>query len=419
MDCFFWIAFFLLTFSKYCFLGGVYPWQLDDYISFGTYSLFSPKTLYFDQIHGYADRPLANFLDVFFWCRFDDRMFLLLCLMTLLQLVSVYLLARTCRELGWEITPWLAACCLLLPMGMEATLWLSAATRILTAQFLLALSLRCRKNTWFALWLGLSFLCYEPMTALGFCFSLLVCWKRKRGILLPPLLLFLLGIYYILLSSHGLNAQRTGLLQHPLSHTLLVVREMGVCWGRGLWSVPLHSLPRGWELLCTRPGGWLLGIACLLLIVLLCRSLPPTRSPKWVGAGLFFAPYLPFFLLEQIRLPFRTAYPAFLGLAFLLSRIPLPRRLYQVGFALFLGVSLLTCWGEADAYLTGFYQDTQIIRQVAQGEDATVFPPKKIAQHADHILSVTSAEWVWTGALRAYFRDPSISPASGNFPSLP
>ncbi|MCL2739985.1 MAG: hypothetical protein FWE47_02160, partial [Oscillospiraceae bacterium] len=112
---------------------------LDDWVQYGTFSLEpNPIRDKFIATGYWTYRPLSWLLDIFLWCRIS---FLLPLIITLMHAGSCILFLRAGEKIGFKLGIPFILIYMFIPMNSEATMWMSASTRIIVPLFFLSLSL--------------------------------------------------------------------------------------------------------------------------------------------------------------------------------------------------------------------------------------------------------------------------------------
>lgn len=132
---------YLLLMVRNCACGPTYYPQLDDYIQYHNYaSAASFQAL--QQSTGLLDtRPLAGLADYFVWSPMFDHMILGLALISLLYVLTVMLFWKILQRY-FHVSILFPVLVTLLPLGMEGTYWMSAATRVVVGMFFGVLATR-------------------------------------------------------------------------------------------------------------------------------------------------------------------------------------------------------------------------------------------------------------------------------------
>lgn len=407
-----WALCAALTLLPAVVLGGIYAPVLDDYIMYRGYYLYDTSYL-LNTVRVWTVRPVANLLDVFVWSRFYDHLFVLFLIFAFFRITAVYLLCRFFEKQGWEGAKMpLCLCLLWCPVGIEATGWLAAATRIVTGLLFMSLSLHFLTRNrwgWFSFFLLLSFGCYEQIALAGFCLAGYDLWFRNRKMLWISLSAgVVMGSYYLICNQWN-TTPRMG-FQIDWS----VFSRIGEGWYLGLCRLVPESFRRGLSLLEQNP--WLAAALVLLsaALVLVWKPEKSTRPFSWaVGAILFTVCYLPFAVLEENSLSFRALYLSMIGIALLFQG---GRGLWRkLVWGLLIIAFCVGSAGELKDYQTAGLTDARILNELAQNpERDQIMVEPHLYYHApsvlygQHILSVTHSDWSLTGGLRAVTKDTSL-----------
>ncbi|WP_027416549.1 glucosyltransferase domain-containing protein [Aneurinibacillus terranovensis] len=462
----FWIVFAVAIGLKYGYANFHYYPVLDDWLQYGAYQLYENPIQIFLH-YSYHTRPLASLFDVTLWGKFWPDLTIPFVIITILHIASCYLLYRTFSKVNRSIGIPAAIILGLMPLGNEATYWLSASSRLVVGMFfmllslyLLAASLEKRKK---ALYLGgfwffqlVSFAFYEQIIAMGFVCSLLIMlWKRKQirwqAYMIPILNLLVIGGYYVLFKAGGNAAER--------GHTV----KGNEFWGHigyvfhqfydiSVWTHSFYyrnSLPKGLMLLLGSKS--YVYLVAIVVVSFVCgwfawhtsRKTAGMQKPLWkIIAGILLAvlPLAPFFLITDTGLALRNVFPSMIGLALLfdgifdwLGQTAVTRLLYGIitgtlTFAFIVpGVTDIVEYkkvSEADRYVA-----EQIVAVGKQehklngnipaylfGAESYLVPES--APFLNHIKNVTDSEWALTGAVRAAGRNRNfqmITPVSAQY----
>ena len=375
----------ILSILPLVFLRGQYFPVLDDFIMYRGYPLYSASYL-LGTVRIWTSRPIANLLDLFVWSRFSDCLFFLLFLIWGLKIISVVLLSEFFKNQNWPRLP-LMVLLLFCPVGIEATGWLSASTRIAIGLFFLSVALyfcMMRKLWLYSLFLFLSFGCYEQFWALGI---LLSCKElEKKYCWISIFLAGTMGLYTLVCGAfsttprlgEGINTQM--LFQVSELWKTILFYLFPVSFLRGLKSVETF----GFMALC-----------CLFIaLTMVTKKEIESKSGKKWGWALFVSSYLPFLFTEQ-GLSFRMAYLSFIGLSLIVP----PKKYLWIGIALFFCIGSV---GEMLDYQKAGIADQQILEEIVSGKQYESFTyHDSSVSYGQHILSITHSDWSLTAGLRA------------------
>lgn len=383
---------FILAMIPLAFLKGQYVPILDDYIMYQGYPLY-PVSYLLMTVRIWTSRPIANLLDLFLWSRFSDSLFLLSIVFLILKVLSVVFLTEFFKKQNWPRIP-LVVLLLFCPVGVEATGWLSASSRIAVGLFFLSVALLfCMKRqlSLYSLFLFLSFGCYEQFWILG---VLLSCKELERKYhWISFALAGFMGLYTLVCGAWSTTPRLgDGINVRIFSHILelwenILFRLIPVSFIRGLKNLNFFSVMA----LC--------GLFIAFAIVIKQEN-KSKNGQKW-GWILFFSCYLPFLFTDQ-GLSFRMAYLSFIGLSLVLP----PKKYLWICLAFFFCIGSV---GEMLDYQRAGIADQHILEEIADGKqgDAFLYHDSSVS-FGQHILSVTHSDWSLTAGLRALVKNITL-----------
>lgn len=455
----FWVCMTALCMLKYLIYGFEYYPILDDYIQYWAYP--NAQDIWNDivlTIGLYNARPLSSLADPYVWGRFWAHMGAALFIITLLHVAGAYLIGKSLERSGFVCGPLFYIILLLLPLGFEATYWISASSRIVVGMFFVGLSLwcytrylDCQKKRW--LWLfwvfGLvSFGFYEQVIILGFLLTVLVLWRTfkecpdKKAVLVPFINLIFAAAYYAVFSGRGAFGGRSALIaQDSLKdHFGFITYEIYLAWKHGLVTLNVNGFWRGLEIL--KQNIWY-----LLAVILVCgvaaacigRREKPDWKALWIAPVLFVAPYALFFALKGSIVSFRNTYTSFVGLGLVCAFLfdVLVRNIHVRRLVLFLVVFLFMAVNisEFSDYRKVSLTDRAILEKVTAALDGDVLAGRREAvlvgakwhyteqnaYHREHIYSITQSDWALTGGahcIAGTMKIKKITPTENLTPEL-
>lgn len=447
-----------------------YP-VIDDWIQYGVYPLYD--NIFKDvilRIPTYTTRPLASLSDPYIWGRFWGNMGISFFVITVLHFMSGYLLYKVFNRSGLSVGTTFLVIFLLLPLGSEATYWISASSRLVVGTFFMTLALYFlslylhgaftsgsefrnlnifNKNKTYLLAFAIahliSFGYYEQVIVLSFISALLMIaayWPtlKKKWIISIPLINFLIiGAYYKFFGNTGNFAARGQFVKKDyMEHFDLVSDKITDVWGRA--HLPLYSngLKRGLELLINHHSYIYIILILLfsILIGLLTYIHKPNHGVKLnciqiaLGFIVFWAPFGPNFLLENVWISNRNAFTSFIGLGLMaegMINIVFRGRFltYLKSFCVFAAtfIFLIVNVSEITDYKNVSITDRKIVTNVLAAVENTDFlegrkkaivfntRPVYVEQNMyfhEHIHNVTESDWAFTGAARAIAQNPKI-----------
>lgn len=395
----------------------------------------------------FASRPLAILIDLFFVGQFCDCLIIPVLVFSVLHGASGVLFWRL-FERRFDTGIAFAVIFSLLPLGVEGTYWLSAASRIVPGLFFCALAAVLldefieKGGIWravlFALFSLISYGFYEQILVLSFTLSVLqflFAVRFSRRAWAAALTLPMLGGYFTftgLNSTDGAFAERMQFV-FPVSpwyfDTFLpsLIRQIGAVFVKGGTLTLFRGFTRGFTL-CTQSisgvvyilAAIIFGIAIYALLEHFTKASLSIPSFGVFGFGLllFLAPLAPYFVIANPWFSLRAAVPSFVGAGLMfdaLLRLILRRkRVYSVFCAAFAVVCLIAGASEVhDYHAVGEYDEAlaEAILDVSAEMSGRVgilclesYPIKEQNYtYHEHVGSVGGADWSLYGKLTATF----------------
>lgn len=445
---------FAAIFLRYLSCGTDYIWQQDDYIQYINYPRGGAWGLLLLKEGLLASRPLAAITDLFVWSRFADCMMVSVFLLSALYAASALLFLHVFRRrfgTGWMFIVLYT----LIPIGIEASYWISAASRLICGLFWCALSLWLLssfvedKRTWCGVLyfpvLLLAYGYYEQTLVLAAAASLLLMIgylvERRPRALLALWTFAAAGIYFLFTSAFsdtGAMAARMQLAlpDNPWYFKVFLPNISTQIWqamAKGSAAITLRGFVRGAEMIAA-DGKWIWLILCVGLCVAhaLLAHREARRDQNGTARGLAgrylfgvlltLAPVSIFFFIANPYFALRNALPAVVGLAFLgdlTLRLCLRRqaRLHAVLCGVLAAVFCIASVSEMHDYRATYAQDLLMldcIEQKIEAED-DVLTGKRIGiiganatylseqnfYFNGHISGITASDWGLYGALVA------------------
>lgn len=458
---FYWVAFLSIMLIKYGFYNFRYYPVIDDWIQYGCFSLI--KEIFKEIIIGtgtYTTRPLASLSDPYIWAQFWGNMWITFLIITLLHFVSGYLLYKVFEYNKLNVGLIFLIIFGLLPLGTEATYWISASSRLVAGIFFMALSLyllsllihKNYKNYKNRIILVLFFI--TNLTSLGYYESIIVLsvfgsilmillnWKllKNKWIVIIPFINFsIIGLYYRLFDH---VEQATSRVQYVKSdyfeHFAHVFDKITDVWGRA--HIPLYTrgLIRGINELLNNGAYFYLfliflftGIAAFLAFKEKDEADIKNHIIKIVlGGALFWVPYSINFILENVWISNRNAFTSFIGLGLIVEGaiyIVISHRLrkYIKGLviAVLVPVFIIINISEITDYKNVSETDKLICTNIVNAAQGTgfwegktnailfntfpVYVEQNMYYH-EHINNVTVSDWALTGCVMAVSRNRNV-----------
>ncbi|MBO4229666.1 MAG: hypothetical protein J5938_04885 [Clostridia bacterium] len=465
--------FFLFLCTVLCFFsyGWEYYPQLDDFIQYHNYEFGASISDFWklaESLGMLSARPLAGLSDLFVWSWFWGCLPLIPLILAALHTASCglfYTVFHRRFSSGW-LFPVLF---LLPPLGLEASYWISAATRIIPAVFFSGLGLfffdryldsgKAASLAASLLFPLLSFCYYEqaiPFTVLLYpAFALLcrnVSLKGRLWSAVPAGIALLYLFCLSLLPESALYGDRSGLVQ-PFGNWYWTVflpdllSQLKSVFLEGNFALLTRGLWRSLSYIIT-DGLWLFALLILILVVLLFFSMRDSKKESSapgrsliLGLLLIPTPWLPFFVLENPWFSFRCAAFSFCGIALAADSLlrlasERRRRWLPVSRAAAAGLALVFCLcsvAELHDYRETASDDLRFGEQILSTlqEDGVWDPGLRIGilnlepsyledstyTYHEHIHGVTESEWALTGYLTCLAEKPA--PSVAPLPSSP
>lgn len=448
---------FLLLMVRNCACGPAYFPQLDDYIAYCRYIRFPSFAALQEHVGLLASRPLAGLADYYLWGRFFDHMILGLALVALLYAGTALLLWRLLQRY-FRLSPLFPVIVALLPLGMEGTYWMSAATRVVGGMFFAVLAawaflrwLEVGGPGWLGLYLALQLLpfgFYEQPGIFSITLTVGVAileWSLNRKAFLSCAVslwgVLAMGLNLLFSRMMAVGTIFSGRMDlvlptDPSYWTVFFPRildQFREVFIKGGFFTLVKGFARGARLILSgQLLLWVLVLAAVCAAFFLAARRPaeeagPDRTALALLSGLLLAagPVSIFLVLRESWFSMRGAVTSFPGLALLADtaviwlwdRLPFRRGglAFVAAAAAFVfcvaGASEVTDYRdnyENDQYIARLTLDT--LAADGLGQDAgrvgvlnlleSYLPDQNFFYH-DHILGCTASDWAFTGMLAA------------------
>ncbi|MCX7843416.1 MAG: hypothetical protein N2489_10170 [Clostridia bacterium] len=452
-------CFLVALILKYVYFGFRYYPVIDDWIQYGTYPLIPDAWQNVIVKAGYhGTRPLAALADIFIWGKFWDNMAIVFFIMTMLHFISGCLLYKTFEDNQVPVGIAFLIVYGLLPLGSEATYWISASSRLVVGIFFMSASvyaltrfLQTESRRERSVYLIVFLIChlismgfYEQIILLSFFSAFLIVLanlknsNNKWNLLLPFISFALISIYYFSFSKIGQVASRGQLIRgNFLEHINYVLRGIARVFTKANFPLLANGFARGFKILIGEAPLFLLPI---IVISAVTAIIAINRSNKdickyfywriFIGFSLFFVPFILYFILEQAWISNRNAFPSFIGIALIVDTLINALLRYRGGryiitipvFAMAF-IFLVANVSELSDYKSISQIDQKICANLAaQSQGTGLLEGKKPAlvlntkpyyieqnmYYHEHIQNVTESDWAFTGATRAVARNIKI-----------
>lgn len=434
-------AAFLLYIIRYAVFGFTYYPLLDDHIQYYWYANIS-DVLHdvFLKIGTISTRPLAGIFDVYVWSALYNTPMLVLILSSCISVLGIYFLKRTFANMGIHAGALFYLVLLFMPIGFETQYWLSASSRVMVGIFFAALSMVIFESyskhggVWrlcaFIIVQLASYCFYEQ--AMIFSFLLCIAYfyrtrQKLRMYAIPTVNGCAVALYYMVFRGVGALSGRTQLVAggEIATHFAYMAEQIKEITWQGLFSLNINGFVRGMGVLSEN-------IVFLVLIIILsavfafaCFKDDKKREGRDAFAVLFGAVLIVatlglMFITKDAALPYRTIYIPLIGAAligeYILSRIDIKYSAAKCVIFVLAFIFSVSCVSEMHDYRQVSLIDEKICKNIADALDEDVMTGEREcyvtgakrsyvsanAEHAEHIINVTSSDWALTGAVRHY-----------------
>lgn len=450
---------FGLIFIRFCYYGLEYFPQLDDFIQYHNYMAFqkgTPSLIQNTIIH--TTRPLAGIFDLYVWTPMFNHLILAVAIVSALYASASVLLYKVFnRRFGTGCIFFVIVA--LLPVGFEGTYWLSASSRIVVGLFFASISIYLfdrwcdggKKSSliFFLIFQLISFGFYEQIVlfSCAVTFIIMLCeikphnkralWGFATAISVAIIFIF------IKLASSGATENRMG-LYFPWQENYFQSKCLPILWQMKSTFLDANiqtltrGLLRGFKYIKSEPN-----IIYIIFTILLCTSFYALTSKRekthflpwiqiFVGIFLVIVPVLLFFILKTSWFSMRNTTISYVGIALLVDAIwgillyPL-KSARKVESALAACLALVLCIASVSE-LHDYKESYQLSKEVGSitkagfedvkfDSDDTVFVFNTIpatVQNSnfdfhEHIATVCSSDWCFTGAMRCMCNRGDIS----------
>lgn len=429
----FFAVFVMLTVFKFSFMGFSYIPYLDDYVQYLYYPHFeSPLSqILFGGAGTAFTRPLAAFLDIYFWKCFFDFPYTAVILLSLFFSLSGIFFYLTLKNLNLSQSPMFLIIYALLPSASEGTYWISAATRIVPALFFASVSLyfmTANKKLLVFIFSLLSHGFYEQVSILSFCAAFLIFLsapkKYFKEFIFALLSALIISSYYLIFGKMGDNAQRLCFNYRFYINLKNNILSLGNLFFKKQAPLYTKGFIRGINLIIdTNSYIWLftLFLTSVFLFVFspIKTSFSFSKKKLFAGIILFIAPTLPFLILKDSWLNFRNLVPSVLGFAIIFDTVFSYVLKHRVKYLLIpLCIYLCICnVSEVWDYYKTAENDKTIIYEIAGNyngnneiyyEIKTEKYLKQNSPYHDHIMSIVGSDWGLTGTVRAVLKNKDV-----------
>lgn len=435
------------------FLAGMYKPVMDDWFLYGDLYRTIPERMaqFAAPNEKFAIRPAAGFIDCFINAPLFKYLWIAELLVTAALLIGVFFIMKTMRKNNAAGAGFFMCIVCLFPVGLEATYWLAAATRVAysilfigTAVYSLDYYLKTRKLRGIISYsvlglLAISF--YEPAIVIYIILTLFIIWcgfKDKKDLIPVSIMIAqiaAIGLYYVLNSGTGEIESRGGFVsQNIWEHTTRINKFLTDIFTKYSFAITKNGLKKG--LMIVLGGHRILKISlisCLsalfgLLSSLLMRKRKLSVKFLILGIALFFGGISLNYLLGSDRIPIRLTFFSFLGIGILIDELSvlLPKTFGKITCGLLITVLtfVFTVAGigeikdylqtsDFDVYITNQLIDLDTPQRISNPNKNTYvfggqhyYEESKCVSYLDHIRGASGNYADITGCMRHLIGTP-------------
>ncbi len=456
-----WFIIFSAILLKYGYYGFKYYPVIDDWIQYGVYGLYDNVFReVIIRMNLYTIRPIANISDVYLLSPFWNNMKIPFLIITLMHAYSGYFFYKLLEKNKIPMSIEFLIIYTLLPLGSEATYWISASARVVVGSFFMSLSLyllslyfQANKRRYIILFFIINMVSmgyYEEIIGLSFLSSLTLIFINRHKVkhkiikIIPIINAIFISIYYLIFSRVGNIAVRGSIIKTDfINHSFKLIKEIIKVYTKTHIPIYTNGFLRGMEVLLINKSY----IFFLLIIInsiaaglwLLINNLSLKRQDRSIrydfakiiiGSILFWISFAPNFLLDLIWICNRNTFTSFLGFALIIEGLIgiIFRGKAGVYLRSFLVILLTFTFLIVNvSELTDYKNASEADRLIAENiikniKDNTFFNGDKslilfnaetsyIEQNSyynDHIHNITASDWALTGGVRAVSQNSRI-----------
>lgn len=397
-----------LCLVRCCRFGFRYFPVIDDWIQYISYQ--NVPDLYNHWFIGadlYYARPLAGLMDLYVWGKIGMSWSFFI--ITLLHGISCCMFLYALRNKGIRAGIGFTVIYMLLPINTEATMWLSASTRIVFSLFLISLSLITVEKSKVLFWLFnlLSLFFYEQTAVLSIAMGLYFAHSKKLKII-PVINGLIFILYYIIFSGRGTFGARSSIAIPDISHIVQFASDVAEAFFIKQWQLISNGMARGFEILSIN-GFLFILIAAVAVCVSLMVKDEGGKGGIFLGAVLTVLPLLPYLFVSQ-GLSFRAFMPSLVGLGIMADGI-FKQRYIKAAAALAIIPLLLTVGiSELSDYRSVSNADRVMAQRIIINNAPSFRRKESVTElnvlYMQHITNVSESDWAMTGCVRALTGNP-------------
>lgn len=416
-----------LAVYRFSYLGFHYTPYLDDYIQYYFYPSLKNhwQMIYAGGVGVLFTRPLAGLFDLFLWSCFQENPGIAVAIISFLHGISSVLFYKSANRCGVKVGLLFMVFYIFMPVNIEGTYWLSAASRIVFSMFLISLSLyflTVKKTVLFVIFNFLSVWFYEQTAFLALCLAIAACIisNKPKKMIFPILSFAALLAFYMKFGGAGDNAHRMELATFPQlwENFLNTITAFFKVLGPVQLKITTIGFTRGFRQLAADFSLLWLGVLVVLIMGVLHFSqsidIPQRLNRKNIvlGVALTAIPLLPFAVVRGSFFNLRNIAPCILGISLISDSLlsVLAKRFSHILAAVLIFVFSISATSEVCDYQYTAGRDFDLAKRIAREVKADtvsvsvrINSPKYYPQnapHGDHIMSMTGSDWGLTGIVR-------------------
>ena len=330
----------LMLFQR--FFTGIYKPVMDDWFLYG--DLYTSVS---DRLNNFAIpnekftiRPFAGIADIFINAPLFKHLWIVELILTLSLLFGTYLIIKTLRRNKLGNTGFLLCLVCLCPVGLEATYWIAAATRVSYSILFIGGAIYSLDYYYKSQnYIGFIMFCilgifsvgfYEPAIVIYIILTLFVVWsnfKNKKD-LIPAIIMIVhvafIGIYYIINSGTGEIESRGGIVDSNFfSHIVKVFEYIKQIFTEYSSYIISNGFSNGINVMSYLTRVILLAVSIIfgVFTAIYLKKNPFSFKILLLGICMFFGGIILNFILNSERIPLRLVYFSYIGIGIIVDEI--------------------------------------------------------------------------------------------------
>lgn len=328
------------------FLSGVYKPVVDDWFLYGdTYEKLFTRLKYFALPNEkFAIRPMAGFVDCFINAELYEHLWIVELLLTVSLLIGMFLIMKTLRKNNAAAGGIMLCLVCLMPLNLEATYWIAAATRISysvlfigAAVYSLDFWYKSKKRAGIILYSILGFFAvsfYEPAIVIYIILTAFVILtnRHESRSLLPIIIacahIAFIAVYYIANSGTGEIEARGGFAAGNITEHIAVVygyiKDIFTAYTRDIIT---GGYRRGWDIVFGGHRIIKMSVIAILSLGFSVSSALAIKKKKFsfkillLGIVLFLGGISLNFILGSERIPLRLVFFSYIGIGVVIEEL--------------------------------------------------------------------------------------------------